>query len=70
MTDHTRKKVVSNFFTGAKIFTGNQQMVDLVRSPNVQKEFCDYLNHTSRFSPSFTYIHVLFIVYGKLTRSN
>ena len=49
-TDMTRKKVVSNFYTGAKIFTDNQQMAQLVGSDKVQKEFCSYMEHTSEFS--------------------
>ena len=40
----TRKKVVSNFYTGAKIFTDNQQMAQLVGSDKVQKEFCSYMD--------------------------
>ena len=44
----TRKRVVSNFYTGAKIFTDNKQMAELVGSDKVQKEYCDYMAHTSQ----------------------
>ena len=48
-SDPTRKKLIHYFFTGAKnISEAEEKEVDaLLNSPSVQKEFCDYMIHSS-----------------------
>ena len=50
LTDRVKKKMVlENFFTGREkplTKTETRSMIDIMKSENVQKEFCDYLIHT------------------------
>ena len=50
ITDRVKKKMVlENFFTGRKTgLTTNEttDMIYIIRSEKVQKQFCDYLIHT------------------------
>ena len=46
-------KMIQNFFTGKKDGleqTEIQELVGIMRSATVQKEYCDYLIHTSRYT--------------------
>ena len=49
-SDPMRKKLIHYFFTGAEnISKAEQEEVDaLLNSPSVQKEFCDYMIHSSK----------------------
>ena len=46
-----KKRILQNFFTGRASplnESETQEQIGIMRSPEVQKEFCDYLIHTSK----------------------
>ena len=53
MTEKAKKKLLlENFFTGRKkplSKAENDKMIKILKSENVQKEFCQYLIHTGKY---------------------
>ena len=57
-TDPRRKQFVNHFFTGSDVELAKpeeKKLMDILHTPLFQKEFCNYLIHTSKGTVDFIF---------------